>query len=485
MPDLLPRTRRHYAATPAEILRLDNGLTLIYQPLPTEVATVDVWLPAGAAVDPLCYPGMAHFLEHLIFKGTSTTRPGDFDALVENCGGFTNAATGYDYAHYYITTAAEQLGNVLPTFADLLLNAAIPTEEFERERQVVLEELRQAKDDPDWVGFQALMTQVYGREIPHPYGRPILGTEAHLQTQSPELLRQFHRHHYRPENMTVVVAGGVARDRTLDWIQNNFVGPAPMATQPISVGPMTTDRLTKISDQTSLLNHFNDLSSPTRRPIRSVPPTALAPKLAPQHTPPSRQVLTQPNLEQARLMWAWIGPGLDDPETATGLDLLTAILTDGRLSRLVKDLRESRRWVTDVESDYSCDRLGGLFTLTAWLEPEHLDAVEQAIQTHIVDLQRCPVDHAELKRAQVQLERDFIFSLETPEDFAELYGHSSIIPDLDRVFDYPLWVEAWTPQALQEVAQQYLSLAQGKLTILYPQESIERSEDKSGGSWAG
>ena len=459
MPDLQLRPRRHYAATPAEILRLDNGLTLIYQPLPSEVATVDVWVPAGAAADSCSYSGMAHFLEHLIFKGTPTTRPGDFDALVENCGGFTNAATGYDYAHYYITTAAELLGHVLPTFADLLLNAAIPTEEFERERQVVLEELRQAKDDPDWVGFQALINQVYGQDIPHPYGRSILGTEAHLQAQSPELLRQFHRHHYQPDNMTVVVAGGVPRDRTLDWIQTHFVG------QGARQGPVAQASLAKDPSTKDLIAKGLIAQDRVTKALTTPPKTSL--KHPSQQA--SRQVLTLPNLEQARLMWAWIGPGLEDPETATGLDLLTAILTDGRLSRLVQELRESRRWVTDVESDYSCDRLGGLFTLTAWLDLEYLEAVEQAVQTQILDLQRRPVDLSELKRGQIQLERDFIFSLETPEDFAELYGHSSIIPDLDRVFDYPQWVQAWTPQSLHKLAQQYLSPDQARLTVLRPQ----------------
>jgi zinc protease len=143
---------------PAQIYRLTNGLTVIHQHLPaTPVVVVDVWVRAGAITEPDEWSGMAHFLEHMIFKGTEQLPTGVFDSVIESRGGVSNAATSHDYAHYFITTAAQYLEDTLPALADLLLHPIIPDEEFVRERDVVLEEIRSCYDNPDWLGFQALV----------------------------------------------------------------------------------------------------------------------------------------------------------------------------------------------------------------------------------------------------------------------------------------------------------------------------------------
>ena len=189
------------------------------------------WVRAGAIREPNNWSGMAHFLEHMIFKGTDQVPPGVFDQIVENWGGVTNAATSHDYAHFFITTAVPYLADTLPYLAELLLNASIPADEFSRERDVVLEEIRQAEDNPDWLGFQALMESVYEC---HPYGRPVLGTEMHLLNHSPEEMRSFHSSHYQPENMTVVIVGGVDRESALDMVEHSFQQfKAPSCLEPI------------------------------------------------------------------------------------------------------------------------------------------------------------------------------------------------------------------------------------------------------------
>ena len=125
---------------PASVVRLDNGLTVIHQEInTTPVVVVDVWIKAGARCEPDAWTGMAHFLEHMVFKGTEQILPGMFDAAIENRGGLTNAATSHDYAHFYMTVAADDLEHALPYLASLLLHAAIPADEFVRERHVVIE----------------------------------------------------------------------------------------------------------------------------------------------------------------------------------------------------------------------------------------------------------------------------------------------------------------------------------------------------------
>jgi zinc protease len=162
MPKLKLSQSLYQAKFNANTFELSNGLTIIHQHLPaTPVVVTDIWVTAGAIAEPSEWSGMAHFLEHMIFKGSPNVMVGEFDWLIENTGGVANAATSYDYAHFYLTTAAPHLDKTLPYLADILLRATIPDEEFIREREVVLEELYSTHDDPDFLGFQALCQNTY------------------------------------------------------------------------------------------------------------------------------------------------------------------------------------------------------------------------------------------------------------------------------------------------------------------------------------
>jgi predicted Zn-dependent peptidase len=205
---------------PANVVRLDNGLTVIHQYLPaTSVVVTDIWIKAGASAEPEEWSGMAHFLEHMIFKGSPRVATGEFDWVIEQNGGIANAATSHDYAHFFLTTAEPYVSETLPYLADILLHASIPDEEFYRERDVVLEEIRSSYDDPDWIGFQALCQNIYQH---HPYKRSILGEEELLLQHTPNQMRCFHRTHYQPENMTVVMIGGIAQEVALSLVEEAF-----------------------------------------------------------------------------------------------------------------------------------------------------------------------------------------------------------------------------------------------------------------------
>ncbi len=343
---------------PANLVRLDNGLTIVHQHTPnTPVVAVDVWVKAGSISEPDAWSGMAHFLEHMLFKGTERLCPGAFDLAIESRGGITNAATSHDYAHYFITTASQHLEEALPYLAELLLNAAIPDDEFVRERYVVLEEIRQAYDNPDWIAFQALTESVYQR---HPYGRPILGTEETLMPLRPEEMRQFHRSYYQPENMAIVIVGDITRDAAVELIDRTF-------------------------------HPFLGRVDCPRNTVEAEPPI----------TDIRRQELWLPRLEQARLMMAWLGPGIDSPiqgidqqlQDAYGLDVLSVLLAEGRTSRLVRELREERELVQAVSSGFSLQKESGLFTISAWLEPENLERVEAIICDRLSELAETPVSN--------------------------------------------------------------------------------------------
>ncbi|BFM38947.1 peptidase M16 domain protein [Synechocystis sp. LKSZ1] len=415
------------ASFPARIFTLDHGLTLIHQYLPTiPVAVVDVWVRAGAIVEPNVWPGMAHFLEHMIFKGTKRIPPGVFDQVIECNGGMTNAATSHDYAHFFLTTASAYLPQTLPYLAEILLQAEIPEEEFYCERDVVLEEIRGSEDDPDWLVFQSLCQSLYPN---HPYGRSVLGTAAQLQGYTPNQMRCFHRTHYQPDNMTVVMVGDVPESQALQLIQNTF----EQFFVPSECPP----------------THFE--ASPPLVEIR-------------------RQEHVWPNLGAAQLMMGWTGPGINRLEDNIGLDLLSAVLTGGRCARLVRQLREERQWVADIHGSFSLQKEASLFSLTAWLGPEYLERVEAWIRDSIRHLQQAPISAEELARAQRLLCHDYIFSTETPGQLAGLYGYYHTLASAESALAYPQIIQNLTAPTLQKLAQQYLSPDYYAVTIL-------RSED--------
>ncbi len=402
------------ASFPARRFRLDNGLLLIHQQVTAApVVTVDVWVGAGAAVEPEPWSGMAHFLEHMIFKGTDRLQPGQFDQIIENRGGVTNAATSHDYAHFYISTATTDFPETLPHFADLLLNAAIPDGEFDLERDVVLEEIRQSFDDPDGLGFQVLMETLYPH---HAYGRPVLGEAEKLLERSPQEMRWFHRAHYQPENMTVVVVGDISWQQTIEQVSQAF-----------STFPQRAD----------------------------CPRPARIPQLGMSEI--RRQTLELPRLGVARLMLGWTAPGVDQIGTAYGLDLLSALLAGGRTARLVRELREERQLVQEIGSGFTLQRDSSLFTITAWLEVEHLAQVEAIIGDRISELAVTPIDPLEMRRCQRLLCNDFAFSTETASQLAGLYGYYSTIAQPELAVAYPNVIANLQPDTLQHVAAQYLS----------------------------
>lgn len=410
---------------PASVIRLDNGLTFIHQEISTTpVVVADVWVRAGATLEPEPWYGMAHFLEHMIFKGTATLPPGMFDHKIENRGGVSNAATSYDYAHYSLTTAAPYLKDTLPHLGELLLNAAIPDDEFARERDVVLEEIRSCYDDPDWIGFQALNKSVYPT---HPYGRSVLGSEQELMQQSPEAMRCFHRTHYQPENMTVVVVGGIAQQPALELVNKSFVNFPERSACPLAAKVV----------ESSIAE------------IR-------------------RQELYLPRIEQARLLMAWVVPGVEQLRTAHGLDLLSVLLAEGRTSRLVRDLREELQLVHGICSNFSLQRESSLFTITAWLEPENLEQVEYLIRTHLHDLQTEGITEQELARTRRLLCNEYAFSTETPNQLTGLYGYYNTIAQAELAVAYPQQIQSFNAEELQQLAKQYLSPHNYAITILKP-----------------
>ena len=409
----------------ANTFRLSNGLTIIHQHLPaTPVVVSDIWVNAGAIAEPAAWSGMAHFLEHMIFKGSPNVMVGEFDWLIESTGGVANAATSYDYAHFYLTTAAQHFEQTLPCLADILLRASIPDREFIREREVVIEEIYSSHDDPDFLGFQALCQNTYQC---HPYRRSILGEKELLLEHTPNQMRCFHRTYYQPKNMTVIVVGGIEQEQALALVNNNF----------------------------------SKFSAPSECPpvIIEAEPPAIAIR---------RQELHLARIEQARMLMAWICPGSESLSEAIALDLIALILTGGRSSGLVRELREERQLVMDIDCNLSLQKDSSMFSIGALLAAEYIPMVEAMICDRLNQLQHNLIPEVEINRAKRQLVNDYIFSTETPAQLASVYGFYNIVATAAHSALYPQIICQLQPEQLQAIAKRYLSPERYAVTILKP-----------------
>ncbi len=416
----------------ATFLKLNHGLTVVHQEISSAaVVSVDIWVKAGSTSDPVGAAGMAHFLEHMIFRGTEAIAPGEFDLAIETEGGSSRAATSHDYAHYAFTVAANQFPKTLDYLAQMLLYAKIDAVEMEQERLVVLEEWRQTNDDPDWFAYQHLMTNAYGI---HPYGASVLGTEESICNITAAQMRDYHRSHYIPSQMTVAIAGAVDCTTALEVINNAF--------------------------SNNFANDFDHCQAPM---------TAAAVEI----TGINRQTISLPRLSQSRLNLAWVGVGVDNFVEAIQLELLLTILVEGRSSRLVRQLLAERGWVQDIAGSFSLQQAPSLFTITAYVEAEYLDLVEAHIIQQVKDLRDRPLSLSELNKAKRSLCNNFTFALESPSQLASFLGYHGLLgcESLCRDWStaYCEIVRNTEAEDLQYLAQQYLSVQNYVVTRLIPE----------------
>ncbi|WP_017299299.1 M16 family metallopeptidase [Nodosilinea nodulosa] len=417
------------------IRRLPNGLTVIAEQMPLEVVNLSLWLRVGSAVEDDAINGMAHFLEHMIFKGTQQLRCGEFERRVEERGAFTNAATSQDYTKYYITTAPQDFVALAPLQIQMVMAPRLSDDDFERERPVILEEIRRADDNPRRRTYARTMELAFERL---PYRRPVLGPTAVVETLTPGQMREFHGTWYQPQSMTAVAVGNLPVETLMATVAEGF----EQAMAQRSPAPHTPDSIAR---------------------FRSLVPGDLE---APFETV-KRAVHCDSSLTQARLVMAWRVPGVAQLEDTYGLDILASILGRGLTSRLVRDLREERKLVTSISCSNMTLAHQGVFMVLAQLPVEHLAAVEAAIAQHIATVTQQPVSQAELCRVQTQVANRFIFANETPSDRAGLYGYyHTLTGDIAEGINYPAYIQSLGVEEVLRAAQSHLSRhAYGVVTL--------------------
>ena len=206
----------------AQVFKLDNGQTVIIQEVKNNpIVTIDTWIKTGSIDEDDSNNGVAHFLEHLFFKGTKNHAPGEFDKILETEGAITNAATSKDFTHYYITIPSKDFDLAMELHADMLMNPMIPRNEMEKGRKVVLEEINKDSNSPQKKLYESIDSMLY---TSHPYKRRVIGKSSIIETITRENVLDFYNAHYSPSNMVTLVVGDVDSNYALNKVKEVFNG---------------------------------------------------------------------------------------------------------------------------------------------------------------------------------------------------------------------------------------------------------------------
>lgn len=358
---------------------LDNGLTVhAIESRAVPLVTLDMWVRVGSKDEPPELAGISHFLEHMMFKGTPRLGVGDYDRRIEQLGGYLNAATGSDYTHYYMTVPSEHLDAALEDMADVLQNSLVDAREVERERAVILEEIRQKQDNP--VGF--LFDEVTRRTYESgPYAGTVIGSAETVAAMTRDQLLDHYWRHYVPGNMAFVVAGDF--------------------------------------DPEALRPRIERLLGTFRRDLRpwrdSVPATAFR---------PAGSATWERDWRQTYFFLAFPGIAATDARTMAAIDVTEGVLFGGRSARLTNLLREKRGLVTSISGFFLTNRHPGFLAVYGTCDPDKLDEIQEVLFEELARLRASGPADAELRRARRQIVTDHLYRAETNTGKASLAGYS-------------------------------------------------------------
>lgn len=397
---------------PVERVVLPNGLTLILKPdSASAIASVQVWVKSGSVhEDTKLGAGLSHYLEHMLFKGTERRAGREISTVVQAHGGYINAYTTFDRTVYYIDIPSEHVGVAIDVLADAVLHSTLPAGEVEKEKQVILREIAMGQDDPDNRLFEALFQTAFRQ---HPYQHPIIGYRDVFAALSRDDLVAYYRRRYVPNNLVVVVAGGIDAAAVRAAVTEHF-GSAPRA----ELAPVF------IPDE----------------------PPALAP----------RSLHRDEDVEITRAGLAWPIPGLAHAD-APALDVLAMILGHGDSSLLWQAIREKARLVHSIDATSWNPGSCGLFYVSFTCDGDKREKATVALETLFVGLRKKGFTPAQVRKAMRQLVVSEINARKTVAGQASRLGVSEVVVgDLHHSRSYFEALKRVTPGDLLRVLKTYL-----------------------------
>lgn len=412
-------------AASAQMFKLDNGQTVVIQEVKNNpIVTIDTWIKTGSIDEDDSNNGVAHFLEHLFFKGTKNHESGEFDQILETKGAITNAATSKDFTHYYVTIPSKDFDLAMELHGDMMLHPLIPRNEMEKERKVVLEEINKDLVSPTRILQENLNSMMY---TTHPYKRKVIGRSDVIETITRDQVLNFYNAHYSPSNMITIVVGDVDTNHALERIKEVFNAEYKKQTKTI---------YPKESQLTSQQKKVEYIKT-----------------------------------ESGYVVIGFRGTPINDNDSYA-LDVLSTILGDGRSSVLNQVLKEKKRLAFSVDAGNSTFRDDGIFYISANFEPEKCKQVQSAIFDEIKNIQDKGVSDEQLSLAKNIIERNTYYSRESITNIATEIGYTMALTNDIKFYDtYLDKIKSVSKDEVKRVANKYLGENRSAVSIILPESS--------------
>ena len=364
---------------------LRNGLRVVLVPCEAESVAVGLFIASGSRHETAKTSGISHFIEHMLFKGTPTRKPIDITQAIEGRGGNFNACTSEESTCYFAHLPCEYLAEAVDILSDMYLRATIPSDEFVREKQVIIEEIRMYADEPDSVAMENLQRALFPKST---LGAPVAGTPKSLTPLKPIDLKHYIKSHYLPSNTVVVIVGNFDEGKALRLVEKAMVG--------------------------------RDL-----RARRGVPRTSRPTEDNPLSDSPISNISVSKDIAQTQLALGYRAFGIGDNRkyAATVMD---AILGRGMSSRLFQEVREKRGLSYDISSRMQFFQDAGMFTITAGLDRSKTKDALATIDRELKRIREKPVSALELKRTKEFLIGNFRLSHEKVTSKLFFYGQTML-----------------------------------------------------------
>lgn len=428
--------RSDFSWDPLVVEKFPNGLTLIIKENHTAPLVItDAWFRVGSRNENDLNNGVAHFLEHTLFKGTKSRGIGQVAKDIETFGGSTNAGTSMDFTHYYISCESRHIDKALEIHADVFRSSTLLEEAIDKERGVILEEIKRGEDNPQKVVWDTFVSTIFSS---HPYHRLTLGPRENIAKNiSREEMVQFFQTWYVPSNMYLIVAGDVEPQGIIAKVRELYADLPPG-----KVPAASFEAEPPLTEPVVVRKEMDVLRSYLMMGFRTIP--------------------------QARA------------EESLGLDLLGVILGQGRTSRLSMALKENRGLVTQIGAGQISLLDDGLFLIRTEYDPLDEEEVLKGIREEIRKVVEIPVAPEELQKAKDYLENLYIRAVESNEGKADALGSSAVKADLDFEREYLNRMKGISAEYVQRLAKEFLGSHATVSVIVGPKASCTLAAEEAG-----
>jgi predicted Zn-dependent peptidase len=421
---LTPDSRPAATLSPARNIRrtrLPNGLLVLTESIPhVRSVSMGVWIDSGSRDETLPLNGISHFVEHMVFKGTTSRSAQQFAREADAIGGNLDAFTGKESICFNIKVLDEHIAPALDLLTDLVLHPTFTPDDIAREQGVILEEIKMDEDNPDYLVHETF-TQNFWKG--HPLGRPILGTTKTVSSFTQQSVFDYYASRFTPRNMVFAAAGHLEHD--------TFVA--------------------------QVADHFSGLAATSETPLVHVPAPATHPHIT---------LKRKKSLEQVQFCLGVPAPAVDSPQRYA-IYLLNTMLGGGMSSRLFQTIREDRGLAYSIYSETNPFRDTGCLAIYAGTSLEKTPEVLRLTLDELCRLKADPVPDAELKRAKDQLKSNIVLGLESSSSrMSNLARQEMYYGRFFSVDEIIAEVEAIGPAEVQALAQELFRPEAIALTIL-------------------